>query len=76
MAEEARKTGMTDRNYDLISAVYHALQGAETVGMYIEDAEREGDSELADFFRNIQGEYRSMADEGKRLISRRFGSVT
>lgn len=76
MAERAPKTGERDTNYDLISSVYHALHGAETVDMYIQDAEHSGDTELANYFRSIQNEYRHMADEGKRLISRRFGSTT
>ncbi len=72
MHEDIHSTGEKDKNYDLFSTIYHALQGAETVDTYIQDAEGAGDNELARFFRDIQKEYRRMADEGKRLISRRL----
>jgi hypothetical protein len=44
-------TGTRDITYDLISTSYHLLQGAETVALYIADAEQEGNQELAQFFR-------------------------
>jgi hypothetical protein len=30
-------TGTRDTVYDLVSIIYHALQGAETYGMYVAD---------------------------------------
>jgi hypothetical protein len=41
---------------------------------YIRDAEREGDSELADFFRRAQGESRKGAEQGKAMLGKRLGS--
>ena len=72
MHEESHSTGEKDKTYDLFSIIYHALQGAETVDMYIRDAEGAGDKELVTYFRNVQKEYRQLADEGKRLISSRL----
>ena len=43
-AEQA--TGTRDDTYDLVSVLYHALQGAETARHYIQDAEQAGDQEL------------------------------
>jgi hypothetical protein len=40
----------------------------------IQDAEREGDSELADFFRRAQAESRKGAEQGKQLLRSRLGS--
>ena len=37
-----RETGMKDEHYDIVSALYHALQGAEASKKYISDAEQEG----------------------------------
>ena len=39
-------TGTRDITYDLVSVIYHALQGAETTALYIADARQEGNSEL------------------------------
>jgi hypothetical protein len=43
-----------DKDYDLISVLYHALQGVETTGKYRQDAEREGSPEVAQFMREVQ----------------------
>ncbi|HEX4218668.1 MAG TPA: hypothetical protein VHZ02_09895 [Acidimicrobiales bacterium] len=40
---------------------------------YIADAEREGDSELADFFRRAQQASRKGGEEGKTLLRARLG---
>ena len=40
MADLARVTGMKDEHYNVVSVLYHALQGSETVGEYIGDAEQ------------------------------------
>ena len=40
--------------------------------IYIQDAEREGDSELADFFRRAQSESRKGAEKGKQLLATRI----
>jgi len=42
---------------------------------YIQDAERDGDNELADFFRRAQGESRKGADQGKELLRQRLANA-
>jgi hypothetical protein len=63
-------TGTRDITYDLISTAYHLLQGAETVTMYLEDAEQEGNEELIQFFRETKDEYTRRADRAKELLAR------
>jgi hypothetical protein len=63
-------TGVRDTTYNLISVVYHALQGAETYKMYQEDAERAQDSDLAQFFRQTCEEEKRRAQQGKALLAR------
>jgi rubrerythrin len=41
---------------------------------YIQDAEREGDTELATIFRKAQAESRKAAEQGKELLRRRLGT--
>ena len=50
------ETGIPDEIYDIVSVLYHALQGAETYDRYIRDAEQRGDQELAQYFREVQEE--------------------
>ena len=67
-------TGTRDITYDLISTSYHLLQGAETVALYIADAEQEGNQELATFFREAKDEYQNRADRAKQLLTTHLGS--
>jgi hypothetical protein len=66
-------TGTRDTVYDLVSIIYHALQGAETYGMYVGDAEEVGDAELAKFFEEVQEEERRRANRAKQLLAARLG---
>jgi len=67
-------TGTRDITYDLVSVIYHALQGAETTALYIADAEQEGNQELAQFFREAKDEYQRRADRAKQLLTTHLGS--
>ena len=66
-------TGTRDITYDLISVVYHALQGAETTASYIADAEQEGNQELVQFFTEAKEEYQRRADRAKELLTTHLG---
>jgi hypothetical protein len=66
-------TGTRDITYDLISTAYHLLQGAETITLYIADAEQEGNQELAQFFRETKDEYTRRADRAKQLLAQHVG---
>ena len=72
-ADMGRTTGTRDVEYNLISIAYHALQGAETMDMYVSDAERSGDQELAQFFRDVQQNNRQLADRARQLLRRQVG---
>ena len=66
-------TGTRDITYDLVSVIYHALQGAETTALYIADAEQEGNQELATFFREAKEEYQARGDRAKQLLTSHLG---
>ncbi len=72
MSDAAPITGTKDEHYNLVSVLYHALQGGETYEMYIRDAEEAGDDELADFFRQVQDEDRQRGDRAKQLLRARI----
>lgn len=75
MADAPRLTGTRDTHYNVISVLYHTLQGAETLAQYIEDAEQAGDQELARFFREVQAEDRKRADWAKALLQQRLSQA-
>ena len=66
-------TGTQDTTYNLLSIIYHALQGAETYEKYINDAEQSGDTELAQFFREVRDVNTQRAERGKQLLATRLG---
>jgi rubrerythrin len=72
MQKAERMTGTQDVHYNLISVLYHTLQGAETSVQYVSDAEESGDEELAKFFRDVQEEDRRRAERAKTLLGQRL----
>jgi hypothetical protein len=61
-------TGTRDEHFDLVSVLYHALQGADACGRYAADAEAAGDERLAAFFREAQATQRSLAERAKGML--------
>jgi hypothetical protein len=71
-----RATGTPNTIYDLSSVLFHALEGGASYDQYIQDAEEEGDQELADFFRRVRDEDSMRADEAQRLLAERTPTAT
>ena len=63
-----KATGTRDEHYDLISVLYHALQGAQTCNKYASDAEAAGEQELAAFFREAQEMQARLAEGAKAML--------
>jgi rubrerythrin len=73
MAGPGKKaTGTKDVVYNLVSIIYHALQGAETYALYVSDAEQAGDKELAQLFREVQQDEKARSDRAKELLAARL----
>jgi hypothetical protein len=66
-------TGTRDKDYDIIWFTEQSLRNALKMETFIQDAEREGDQELADFFRRAQNASRKGAEQGKELLRARLG---
>jgi len=73
-SETGQVTGTKDKDYDIIWFTETCLSNALRLETYIQDAEREGDTELATLFRKAQAESRKGAEQGKELLRRRLGS--
>jgi hypothetical protein len=71
--ETGHITGTKDKDYNLIWFTEQCMQNALRLETYAQDAERDGDSELADFFRRAQGESRKGAEQGKEHLRKRLG---
>jgi hypothetical protein len=66
-------SGERDEHYNLISVLYHGLQGADQGVIYAADAEEAGDDELADFFRSVAQKQGDFARQAKQLLFQRLG---
>jgi len=71
--ETGQVTGTKDKDYNVIWFTEACLSNALRLESYIQDAERDGDTELADFFRRAQAESRKGAEQGKALLKSRLG---
>ena len=70
MATEQQMTSVDNQYYDLVSVLYHALEGSQTYAKYIKDAEQSGNQELAQFFRRVQQEDNNRAQQAKQLMTK------
>jgi hypothetical protein len=73
-SETGQATGTKDKDYNLLWFTEQSLSNALRLEDYIQDAERDGDNELAEFFRRAQGASRKGGEQGKDLLRKRFAS--
>jgi hypothetical protein len=66
----ADTTGTKDATYNLVSVLYHSLQGADLYEQYASDAG--SDQDLASFFREVQQQEKQRADRAKQLLAKRL----
>lgn len=72
--ESGHVTGTADKDYDLIWFTETCLKNALRLETYIADADRNGDSEVADLFRKAQADSRKGAELGKNMLRSRLAS--
>ena len=70
--EAGEATGTKDKNYNVIWFVEKSLNNVLRLEEYIQDAERDGDDELAEFFRRARNASQKGADQGKELLRSRL----
>jgi hypothetical protein len=75
LQEAGELTGTKDKDYNIIWFVEQCLSNVLRLETYAADAERENDTELAEFFRRAQEASRKGADQGKQLLASRIGGA-
>jgi hypothetical protein len=71
-SETGHATGTKDKLYNIIWFTEACLSNALRLESYIQDAERDGDNELAEFFRRAQSDSRKGGEQGKELLGARL----
>jgi hypothetical protein len=72
-AETGHVTGTADKDYNLIWFAESCLNNALRMETYVQDADRQGDSELAELFRRAQAHSKEGGEQAKTLLARRLG---
>jgi hypothetical protein len=70
--ETGQVTGTKDKDYNIIWFTEACLSNTLRLETFIADAQRDGDTELAEFFQRAQADSRKGAEQGKQLLSRRI----
>jgi hypothetical protein len=70
--ETGQVTGTKDKDYNILWFTQACLDNVLRLETYAADAERDGDEELAAFFRRAQEESRKGAEQGKQLLKTRL----
>jgi hypothetical protein len=70
--ETGQITGTKDKDYNVIWFTEQCLSNVLRLETYIQDAERDGDRDLAEFFRRAQETSRKGAEQGKQLLKSRL----
>lgn len=73
-SETGNLTGTPDKNYNIIWFTQACLDNVLRLETYVQDAERAGDSELAEFFRKAQADSRKGGEQAKALLKARLSS--
>ena len=68
--ETGQVTGTKDKNYNLIWFTEQRLSNALRLQQYAEDAERDGDSDLAEFFKRAQAASQKGGEQGKERLAK------
>ncbi|MGE3539336.1 MAG: hypothetical protein AB7N91_18130 [Candidatus Tectimicrobiota bacterium] len=68
-ATAEQSTGVKDEMYNVVSVLYHALQGGETAMQYLHDAQEAGEQELARFFQEVQDCQKHLAKRAKTMLA-------
>jgi hypothetical protein len=70
--ETGQITGTKDKDYNILWFTEACLSNVLRLETYIQDADRDRDSELANFFRKAQADSRKGAEQGKQLLKSRL----
>ena len=63
-----------DKNYNLISVLYHSSDNVESLKTYVQDAQQEGDQELVSFFNGVLENNLKAAQSAKDMLVSRLQS--
>jgi len=73
-SETGEATEAKDQDYNVIWFTEACLSNARRLETYVQDAQKAGNAELADFFRKAQADSRKGAELGKQMLRSLLGT--
>lgn len=59
---------LKDKDFDMVSTLYHASKGVSLCSEYARDAEKNSDQKAKEFFDRVAHQYDDIAQEAKKLL--------
>ena len=59
---------VNDKNFDMVSTLYHASQGVQLSQQFSQDAKEKSDQDAQAFFDRVAQHYEDIADEARKLL--------
>lgn len=72
MTHEPQQTPITNEQFDLVSALYHLMEGSQTYGTYIKDAEQANDQEVVQCLRDMKQQSEKDIEKLRGLVAQRL----
>lgn len=69
-----QQTGATNLEFDLISVLYHCLEGNQAITQYIRDAQNQNDQETLQCFQQIQQQNMQNVNQLRNILTKRVQS--
>ncbi len=72
MGSGSGSTGTDNVTFDLVSILYHSLEGAQKYDKYIQDAQQSGNNDLVQFFQQLKQQETQRAEQCKQFLGQYF----
>ena len=63
---------VNDKNFDMVSTLYHASQGIQLSSQFSQDAKEKSDQDAQAFFGRVSEHYEEIADEARKLLKQKL----
>lgn len=63
---------VNDKNFDMVSTLYHASQGVQLSTQFSQDAKKKSDQDAQEFFDRVAKHYEEIADEARKLLKQKL----
>ncbi|ATH76618.1 MULTISPECIES: hypothetical protein [Halomonadaceae] len=63
---------VNDKNFDMVSTLYHASKGVQLCSQFSEDAKQHSDDEAQQFFDRVAKSYEDIAEQARKQLKQKL----